>query len=108
MADGGIDDPYSIEQLRDPRMNISVVRPLVDRLYELDDVSISTLIAFLLLFEGSISVVYGFELFISSLRGHGVIIKFRRIGTVGNQSMIGKTGQVPLLRPWEIYLDFRK
>ncbi|KAG0651002.1 Anaphase-promoting complex subunit 2 [Hyphodiscus hymeniophilus] len=35
-----IDDPYSIEQLRDPRMNMSVVRPLVDTLYELDDVSI--------------------------------------------------------------------
>jgi hypothetical protein len=35
------DDPYSLEQLRDPRMNISVVRPLVDKLYELDDVSIS-------------------------------------------------------------------
>lgn len=35
------DDPYSIEQLRDPRMNVSVVRPLVDRLYELNDVSIS-------------------------------------------------------------------
>ncbi|RDL34520.1 Uncharacterized protein BP5553_07648 [Venustampulla echinocandica] len=35
-----IDDPYGIEQLRDPRMNISVVRPLVDKLYELNDVSI--------------------------------------------------------------------
>ncbi|TAQ91268.1 hypothetical protein B7494_g464 [Chlorociboria aeruginascens] len=35
-----IDDPYSIEQLRDPRMNVSVVRPLVDKYYELDDVSI--------------------------------------------------------------------
>jgi hypothetical protein len=34
-----IDDPYSIEQLRDPRMNLSVVRPLVDKLYELNDVS---------------------------------------------------------------------
>ena len=41
LTDLGIDDPYSIEQLRDPRMNISVVRPLVDKLYELDDVSIS-------------------------------------------------------------------
>ncbi|EHL00856.1 hypothetical protein M7I_3249 [Glarea lozoyensis 74030] len=35
-----IDDPYSLEQLRDPRMNLSVVRPLVDKLYELDDVSV--------------------------------------------------------------------
>jgi hypothetical protein len=37
------DDPYSIEQLRDPRMNLSVVRPLVDKFYELHDVSISKL-----------------------------------------------------------------
>lgn len=36
-----IDDPYSREQLRSPRMNLSTVRPLVDRLYELKDVSIS-------------------------------------------------------------------
>ncbi|CAG8950492.1 hypothetical protein HYFRA_00006989 [Hymenoscyphus fraxineus] len=35
-----IDDPYSIEQLRDPRMNLSVVRPLVDTLYDLNDVSV--------------------------------------------------------------------
>lgn len=35
-----LDDPYNIEQLRDPRMNLSVVRPLVDKLYELDDVSV--------------------------------------------------------------------
>ncbi|KAG9238645.1 hypothetical protein BJ875DRAFT_450414 [Amylocarpus encephaloides] len=35
-----IDDPYSLEQLRDPRMNLSVVRPLVDKLYELDDASV--------------------------------------------------------------------
>lgn len=34
-----IDDPYTIEQLRDPRMNMSVVRPLVDKLYEGNDVS---------------------------------------------------------------------
>ncbi|TVY30481.1 hypothetical protein LHYA1_G000520 [Lachnellula hyalina] len=34
-----IDDPYSIEQLRDPRMNLSVVRPLVDKLYDLTDIS---------------------------------------------------------------------
>jgi hypothetical protein len=35
-----IDDPYSMEQLRAPRMNISVVRPLVDQFYEMHDVSI--------------------------------------------------------------------
>jgi len=34
-----IDDPYSIEQLRDPRMNLTVVRPLVDKYYALKDVS---------------------------------------------------------------------
>ncbi|TGO17476.1 hypothetical protein BTUL_0017g00570 [Botrytis tulipae] len=35
-----IDDPYSLEQLRDPRLNVSVVRPLVDKLYDLDDLSV--------------------------------------------------------------------
>ncbi|SMR60454.1 unnamed protein product [Zymoseptoria tritici ST99CH_1A5] len=35
-----IDDPYSNEQLRSPRMNAAVVRPLVDHLYDPDDVSI--------------------------------------------------------------------
>ncbi|KAI9745207.1 MAG: hypothetical protein M1818_001485 [Claussenomyces sp. TS43310] len=35
-----IDDPYSIEQLKDPRMNVAVVRPLVDKLFKLQDVSI--------------------------------------------------------------------
>ena len=39
MHDREIDDPYSLEQLRDPRMNMTIVRPLVDKLYELDDVS---------------------------------------------------------------------
>lgn len=34
-----IDDPYSLEQLRDPRMNLSIVRPLVDKFYEHQDVS---------------------------------------------------------------------
>ncbi|KAJ9498444.1 hypothetical protein H2202_006131 [Exophiala xenobiotica] len=36
----GNDDPYSLEQLKAPRMNISVVRPLVDSLYEMQDLSI--------------------------------------------------------------------
>jgi hypothetical protein len=35
----GSDDPYSIEQLRDPRINLSIVRPLVDKFYENQDVS---------------------------------------------------------------------
>ncbi len=40
-----VDDPYSTEQLRSPRMNLSTIRPLVDRLYRLKDVSIGTLIS---------------------------------------------------------------
>ena len=35
-----IDDPYTLEQLQSPRMNVSIVRPLVDRLYENQDVSV--------------------------------------------------------------------
>jgi hypothetical protein len=35
-----LDDPYSIEQLKAPRMNISVVRPLVEAFYEMQDVSV--------------------------------------------------------------------
>ncbi|KAI1616583.1 hypothetical protein EDD36DRAFT_429474 [Exophiala viscosa] len=35
-----IDDPYSLDQLKAPRMNISVVRPLVDALYEMQDLSV--------------------------------------------------------------------
>jgi hypothetical protein len=35
-----MEDYLSLEQLRDVRINISVVRPLVDKLYELDDISI--------------------------------------------------------------------
>lgn len=34
-----LDDPYSIDQLKAPRMNISVVRPLVDQFYESQDLS---------------------------------------------------------------------
>lgn len=41
---GKIDDPYSLEQLRDPRLNVSVVRPLVDKLYDLDDLSVGMLL----------------------------------------------------------------
>ncbi len=35
-----IEDPYSVEQLREPRMNVLIVKPLVDRLYDEDDISI--------------------------------------------------------------------
>lgn len=35
-----IDDPYSLDQLKSPRMNGAIVRPLVDHLYDPDDVSI--------------------------------------------------------------------
>jgi hypothetical protein len=35
-----IDDPYTIEQLREPRLNVLIVRPLVERLYDCDDVSV--------------------------------------------------------------------
>lgn len=35
-----LDDPYSNEQLKSPRMNVAVVRPLIDHLYDADDVSV--------------------------------------------------------------------
>ncbi|KAK7543575.1 hypothetical protein IWX49DRAFT_328964 [Phyllosticta citricarpa] len=35
-----IDDPYTLVQLRDPRMNALIVRPLVDRLYDPKDCSV--------------------------------------------------------------------
>lgn len=35
-----VEDYLSLEQLRDVRINVSVVRPLVDKLYEMDDISI--------------------------------------------------------------------
>ena len=35
-----LDDPYSLDQLRAPRINVSVVRPLVNRLWQDCDVSI--------------------------------------------------------------------
>jgi len=37
-----VEDYLSLEQLRDVRINVSVVRPLVDKLYDLDDISIGT------------------------------------------------------------------
>lgn len=35
-----VEDYLSLEQLRDVRINITVVRPLVDKFYELNDLSI--------------------------------------------------------------------
>ncbi|OAK99795.1 hypothetical protein IQ06DRAFT_294208 [Phaeosphaeriaceae sp. SRC1lsM3a] len=35
-----IEDPYTNQQLREPRMNVLIVKPLVDRLYNEEDVSI--------------------------------------------------------------------
>ena len=35
-----IDDPYSLEQLRAPRINVAIVRPLVDRIWDHEDISI--------------------------------------------------------------------
>jgi hypothetical protein len=35
-----VEDYLSLEQLRDVRINVSVVRPLVDKLYDLEDISI--------------------------------------------------------------------
>ena len=37
-----VEDYLSLDQLRDVRINVSVVRPLVDKLYDLDDISIGT------------------------------------------------------------------
>lgn len=37
-----IEDPYTVEQLREPRMNVLIVKPLVDRLYNKKDVSVGT------------------------------------------------------------------
>ncbi|KAK2591248.1 hypothetical protein QQS21_011056 [Conoideocrella luteorostrata] len=35
-----VEDYLSLEQLRDVRINVTVIRPLVDKLYELEDISI--------------------------------------------------------------------
>lgn len=37
-----VEDYLTLDQLRDVGINISVVRPLVDKLYDLDDISIGT------------------------------------------------------------------
>jgi hypothetical protein len=38
-----LDDPYTLEQLMSPRINVSIVRPLTDRLYDPVDVSMGKL-----------------------------------------------------------------
>ncbi|KAF2838562.1 receptor-activated Ca2+-permeable cation channel [Patellaria atrata CBS 101060] len=35
-----IDDPYTLKQLKEPRLNVMIVRPLVDKLHNPNDVSI--------------------------------------------------------------------
>lgn len=37
-----IEDPYTVDQLKEPRMNVLIVKPLVDRLFDADDISIGT------------------------------------------------------------------
>lgn len=44
-----VEDYLSLDQLRDVRINVTVVRPLVDKFYELEDISIGT--SLLLLFD---------------------------------------------------------
>jgi hypothetical protein len=34
------DDPYTLEQLKEPRMNELIVKPLVGELYDPDDISV--------------------------------------------------------------------
>ena len=36
-----VEDYLTLDQLRDVRINVTVVRPLVDKFYELNDISIS-------------------------------------------------------------------
>lgn len=40
------DDPYDKTQLMGPRMNVAVVRPLVDHLYDPDDISVGRYICY--------------------------------------------------------------
>ncbi|KAJ4291015.1 hypothetical protein N0V90_010211 [Kalmusia sp. IMI 367209] len=35
-----LEDPYTMDQLKEPRMNVLIVKPLVDRLYDDEDISI--------------------------------------------------------------------
>jgi hypothetical protein len=38
-AHSQIDDPYTFEQLQSPRINVAIVRPLIERLYDPEDIS---------------------------------------------------------------------
>lgn len=40
MIIASMEDPYTFEQLKEPRLNVLVVKPLVDLLYDEDDVSV--------------------------------------------------------------------
>lgn len=40
LVQASIEDPYTLDQLKEPRMNVLIVKPLVDRLYDDEDVSI--------------------------------------------------------------------
>ncbi|OAF62428.1 hypothetical protein VC83_00731 [Pseudogymnoascus destructans] len=44
-TDALLDDLYTLEQLKDPRMNIRIVRPLVDPLYDPDDIRLQPSVA---------------------------------------------------------------
>jgi hypothetical protein len=48
------DDPYSLEQLKSPRMNVSIVRPFVDQMYDMHDISVG-----MALLLPSIPLMYG-------------------------------------------------
>jgi hypothetical protein len=43
MIIASMEDPYTFEQLKEPRLNVLVVKPLVDLLYDEDDVSLGML-----------------------------------------------------------------
>ncbi|KAI5204728.1 receptor-activated Ca2+-permeable cation channel [Aureobasidium subglaciale] len=53
-----IDDPYSLDQLKSPRMNTAVVRPLLDHLYDPDDVSVGEYIGWLFWIKSDIVSVW--------------------------------------------------
>lgn len=43
MIIASMEDPYTFDQLKEPRLNVLVVKPLVDLLYDEDDVSVGML-----------------------------------------------------------------
>lgn len=46
-----VEDYLGLEQLRDVRINVTVVRPLVDKFYELEDISIGKLPCILVMYR---------------------------------------------------------